>query len=133
MVNDTEKEFVQQQVLKLIEQSKNGGILWPFLFKKATGEMIAARPISTKRDDALNVCWACVQPVTLRPNGIFFSFNEEEQSEVETRYLRFSTQNIGVGIYNGGHAVNIRPSIAEYAAFFQENKAIFLKDKRELR
>ena len=75
------REFLEHQLERLELENKGRGNFFTVLVQEGHDKMIAARLIKTKRDESLNVCWACLTEGKLTPNRVFFSADESEWEE----------------------------------------------------
>ena len=124
-----------EQRTNMEEENYNGGIFFPFLVKKGSSQIIAARVIPTRRKDKENICFACVKP-NMQPNGIFLGFDEEELGciyNLEIVYMRISVSSINIWHgENGESRICFAPSHSDFNAFFQKVNALFINDLRVL-
>lgn len=129
--------FLAERFERLNEENQDAGLPMPFLFHKQTGKMIAATLLRTRRDDALNVCWAVLQKDKDKPNGIFFSADErvlEQEGIVEVRYMRMRVAALSIRFNEEGLPyIYLQPSRTEYRQAFIEGQAIYVRDLMELR
>ena len=131
-------DFLEEKAKELEVIVRNGGIMWPFLYRRRTNSMIVAKPIKTRREESLNVCWACLQEEKLTPNGVFFSFDERELDSniLEVKYHPFFVSHVQVVACdqsNGLFTIAFRPTNGDYKAMFTRHGAIYIRDKRELK
>lgn len=131
---DDYREFLEHQLEQL--ELENGGarISLPFLFKKNTATMIAARLIKTKRDESLNVCWACLTEDKLTPNGIFFSADESEWKEnIDVMYVLVQVSRICIIENDGLPMLYFVPTNEDLKKVFRTFNAVYIRDKKELK
>lgn len=131
-------DFLEEKAQELGAIARDKGILWPFLYHRRTNSMIVAKPIKTRREESLNVCWACLQEGKLTPNGVFFSFDEREQDSniLEVKYHPFIITHVQVmacDYSNGLFTLAFRPTNDDYKVMFARHAAIYIRDKRELK
>ena len=128
------REFLEHQLEHIELQNKGVGISFPFLFKKNTAKMIAARLIKTKRDESLNVCWACLTEDRLTPNGIFFSADESEWKEnIHVMPVFVQVSKVCIIENDGIPMLYFMPTNEDLRRIFREFNAVYIRDKRELK
>lgn len=132
---DDYRGFLEHQLEQLELKNKGAGISLPFLFNKNTATMIAARLIRTKRDESLNVCWACLTEDRLTPNGVFFSADESEWEEknIDVIYMHVKVSKVCIIENDDIPMLYFMPTNEDLRRVFREFNAVYIRDKRELK
>jgi hypothetical protein len=126
-------ELLEAQLEVVNSENMKHGVLFPFLVKNT--RVIAAKLISTRRNDKFNVCFACVKNLEdPLPNGIFISCDENEVEEkygLSIKYLPMKVSKVEIVVNSEGlNKIALFPVNKDFSAFFRSCGAYIINDLR---